>query len=196
MVKRSLIAAALFWLLIALTRPDYRLTWRERGLLAAMGVGGYAVMATLMFSSIYYMSASITELVFYTYPTLVCLLARLIDKEPITARKGIVLAAGFAGLMLVLLGPAGLVSVPGVAMAFAAAIVYAVFILFSNRMVRNVTPLVSSAHISTSSAVALTVCSPPFGTTCISYAIRPPGPPSPESPRFLRLSTLPPFSPE
>lgn len=152
---RFVIAAVLFWLWIALTRPVYRLTWRERGLLAAMGAIGYAGMATLMFSSFYYMSASIVELLFYSYPTLVCLLTRLVDKEPITAHKGIVLAAGFVGLLLVLIGPAGTVSVPGVIMAFTTAVMYAAFIVLSNRLIRNVTPLVSSAHITTSSAAAL-----------------------------------------
>lgn len=155
---RFVIASVLFWAWIAISRrPAEPLRWRERAVLWVMGVGGYAVMATLMFTSFSLMSASLAEMLFYSYPTLVCLLMRLVDKEPLTGRKGAALAAGFAGLLLVLQSPAGLITAAGVACAFTSALVYAVFITYSNRLVKQVSPLVSSAHISSSAAVALVV---------------------------------------
>ncbi|KIL37137.1 hypothetical protein SD70_31045 [Gordoniibacillus kamchatkensis] len=155
---RFAIAAALFWAWIALSRRAAApLRWRERIALWIMGTLGYAVMASLMFTSFSLMSASLAEMLFYSYPTLVCLLMWAVDKEPLTGRKAEALIGGFAGLLLVLQSPAGLVTASGIACALAAAAVYAVFITYSNRLVKHVSPLVSSAHISSSAAVALAV---------------------------------------
>ncbi|MFC0216494.1 DMT family transporter [Paenibacillus chartarius] len=158
------IAAVLFWLWIAATRPVYRLTWRERGILWLMGIGGYAVMATLLFTSFSYMSASLAEMMFYSYPTLVCLLMRVVDKEPITARKAIALVTGFAGLILVLQGPAQSIHTVGVLLALGSALVYSFFIVYSNRLMKQVSPLVSSAHISVSAAGTLVLVALSQGT--------------------------------
>ncbi|WP_248928829.1 DMT family transporter [Paenibacillus hamazuiensis] len=108
---RFLIAAALFWGTLAIVRPRFTLTRRETITLHLMGVGGYAVMATLLFTAFYLIPASLAEMLFYAYPALVCLLMRWLDKEPVTVRKAASLGIGMLGTALVLGVPAGMAGV-------------------------------------------------------------------------------------
>lgn len=152
---RFLIAACLFWLTVLLTKQWSRLTTKEMITLMGMGVGGYAVMGTLLFTSFYYISPSLSEILFYSYPAMVCILLRFTSREPITTGKVTVLIFSFIGILLVMGSSSVKSNLLGELLAFGSALVYSIFIVISNRLVKHIPPLICSSYITTSAGISL-----------------------------------------
>jgi len=163
LAMRFLFATALFWSFLPLAaRGGARGAWRVSAgtlaSLAGMGVFGYAVMGSLLFASYRYVPIGIATTVFYTYPLWVAALSAARTKTPIGRRK-------LGGLLLSLVGLVAMfgdgwrepAQAAGFALAFASALVYAAYILVSERVLRRASPYVSSAYIAAFAAVALTL---------------------------------------
>jgi drug/metabolite transporter (DMT)-like permease len=127
-------------------------------LLTALGLGafGYATQASLFFSALERIDASLVALVLYTYPALVTLAAVLLGRDRLTpARSAALLVASF-GTLLVLVGAGGLRFDPiGVAMAFGAAVTYTGYILVADTVVHRLPQVVLSALVMSGAALAL-----------------------------------------
>ncbi|WP_309118990.1 DMT family transporter [Paenibacillus sp.] len=157
---RFAIATALFWAFMPLVLRGGRGAWRvpgnALGVLAGMGVFGYAVMATLLFASYRYVPIGVAVTVFYTYPLWVNGLTAALARTPMSRRKTGGLLSSLAGLAAMFGDgwnePA---QAAGIGLAFAAALVYAAYILVSDRVLRRASPYVSSAYVAAFAAAAL-----------------------------------------
>jgi drug/metabolite transporter (DMT)-like permease len=171
LLLRFSVAALLLGLLLAL-RPGRRSTphtppspgpartARARLLITALGLGavGYATQATLYFSALQRVDASLVALVLYTYPALVTVAAALLGRERLTAGRCAALVVASCGTLIVLLGAGGLsFDRVGVALAFGAAVTYTVYILVADTVVQRLSPLVLAALVMTGASAALAV---------------------------------------
>jgi drug/metabolite transporter (DMT)-like permease len=171
LLLRFSVAAILLGLLLAL-RPGLRFgpparpspgparTARARLLITALGLGalGYATQATLYFSALQRVDASLVALVLYTYPALVTVAAALLGREQLTPGRSAALIVASGGTLLVLLGAGGLGFDPaGVALAFGAAVTYTVYILVVDTVVHRLSPVVLAALVMTGASAALAV---------------------------------------
>ena len=158
LLVRFAVAAALLGAMLRARRGPARRPLTTRLLLTALGLGaiGYALQASLYFSALELMDASMLALVFYTYPLLVTLAAVLIGRERLTRGRGLALAAASCGTLLVLLGTGGVAFHPlGAALAFAAAVTYTVYILVADTVVHRMPPVQLSALVMGGAAVTM-----------------------------------------
>jgi drug/metabolite transporter (DMT)-like permease len=169
LLLRFSVAAALLGVLLLL-RPGLRSistepdpgggTSRTRLLVTALGLGaaGYATQATLYFSALQRIDASLVALVLYTYPALVTVAAALLGRERLTPARLAALVVASCGTVLVLLGAGGVsVNAAGVGLAFGAAITYTVYILVADTVVHRLSPVVLAALVMTGASAALAV---------------------------------------
>jgi drug/metabolite transporter (DMT)-like permease len=144
LVARFAIAGFLLAALMVATRRPWP---RGRPLAFAVGMGavGYVGQAMCFFAALQYASAGLVALLLYVYPTLVCLLSAMFFGEKLTARKLALLAAGFAGLALMLGGGTG--TPAGIALGLAAAAFYSVYIVVGARELAGTDALASTTVV-------------------------------------------------
>lgn len=159
LTPRFLIAAAVLWAAVAWVRP--RLPGRGQLPGLAMMGAGYVAQSFCFFAALTYIPAGMVALLLYLFPLFVVLLSWALRHEQLDARKLVALVVCSAGTVLTLgsdafgasTGPA--LDPRGVALAIAAAGIYAVYIVAGTRVTRGVDPLVSTAVILSSAAVLL-----------------------------------------
>jgi drug/metabolite transporter (DMT)-like permease len=151
---RFLLAAALFWVVVAVRGA--RLPSRRVALQGlVLGAVGYAAQGGLYFGALTRIDASLTSLLTYIYPILVFLAALATGRERGTARRLGALVLASAGTALVLAGGSvGAVDGLGVAMALGCALVYASYILISDRLIGDVDPFALAALVTTGAALS------------------------------------------
>jgi drug/metabolite transporter (DMT)-like permease len=166
LVRFSLAAAVLALLL--LLRPGLRraepgdrpAAARGRVLVTAIGLGavGYAAQASLYFTALRLMDASLLSLILYTYPVLVTVAAVLLGRDRLTPGRGGALLAASGGTVLVLLGAGGADFHPlGAVLGFGAALTYTGYILVADGVVHRLPPVVLSALVMAGAAATLGV---------------------------------------
>lgn len=129
-------------------------------LMTALGLGavGYATQASLYFSALNLMDASLLSLVFYTYPLLVTLTAVLIGRDRLTPGRCAALVTASGGTLLVLLGTGEASFHPlGAAQAFGAAATYTGYILVADTVVHRLPPVMLAALVMTGAALTIGV---------------------------------------
>ncbi len=127
----------LFFLAMAfyfrLTRQSAHLAPTERYASLALGVL-VAVQSYAYYSAFQYIPISLAALIFYTYPTLVALISRLMSRTPLTPLMIAALLAAFFGLALVLEVSIGTVAPHGLVRAAFASLGMVVTVLLSSRI--------------------------------------------------------------
>jgi drug/metabolite transporter (DMT)-like permease len=165
--------AAVVLAVMLLVRPSLRRTHRDPdgaeptsrlaasprrvvGIALGLGAVGYAAQASLYFSALRHMDASLLSLILYTYPVLVTVTAVLLGRDRLTSRRGFALATASGGLLLVLLGAGGTGFHPiGAVLAFGSAVVYTAYIVVSDTVVRHLTPAVLATLVMAGAAGTL-----------------------------------------
>jgi drug/metabolite transporter (DMT)-like permease len=164
---RFLMAAALFWALVAVSgRLRSLRALPRRDVLAALALGavGYSAQAGAFFAALRRLDASLLSLLLYTFPTMVTVAAIALGRERASVRAAAALALASAGLVLVLAGAAGGALDPlGVALAIGAAVIYTTYILASDGVAGRADPVVLSALVCTGAATTLTLASAALG---------------------------------
>ncbi|MGN7472256.1 DMT family transporter [Brevibacillus sp. SAFN-007a] len=152
---RFLFAAALFFGLLVWRKESLRLNRRQA--LALFGLGGilYTLQSLSYFSAVQYISPSLAALFLYTFPVIVAVLSYLVDKEPLTKTTLFAMLLSLVGLGLVLGLSFGGIQPLGVLLAFAAALSYSVYIIVGNRVVKGLSPYVTSGYISLFAAASI-----------------------------------------
>jgi drug/metabolite transporter (DMT)-like permease len=167
-LMRFVIAAAV---LIALTaarslrgreRPLVTVAGARRTRLVITGLGlggvGYAAQATFYFSALERTDAALVAIVLYTYPVLVTVAAVMLGRDRLTPAKVGALVVATFGTLLVLVGAGvGGFDALGVALAFAAAVTYTVYILVADATFGQVPPMVLTTLVMTGAALTLSV---------------------------------------
>ena len=122
----------------------------------ALGAIGYASQAFVFFSALKLAPAGLVALLLYLHPAIVAVLAALILRERLTVGKTAALALALLGTVMTL-GPLaedyGSARSAGIALAFAAAAIYAVYIVGASRLSQRVDALAMSAVVIASAAV-------------------------------------------
>ncbi|HTN24732.1 MAG TPA: DMT family transporter [Solirubrobacteraceae bacterium] len=158
LAARFVVAAAVFWAIVAARPAVARPPLRLAGACLALGGAGYAAQAGLFFSALRHIDASLTSLLLYTYPALVFCVAVALGREHFTPWKAaaLVLASGGAALVLLGGGTGGL-EATGVLLALGAALSYTTYILVADGIVGRVDPFLLGALVTTGAAATFLV---------------------------------------
>jgi len=148
-------AAAVSWALFAVRRG--RLP-SGRGLLTLVGMGaiGYAGQSFCYFTALTHASAGLVALLLYLFPALVALLSWLVLRHPLTRIQLGALAMALLGSLLTI-GRAADGSALGVAFGLGAALIYSVYILVGARLPADVSPVASTAVVTSAAAATYLV---------------------------------------
>lgn len=155
---RFTLAALLLWIILLLFRPSWiRLSWKDTGIAAVLGVLGYAVFSTLYFKAVEGVSVTLAALLLYTYPFWVNVFSHFFTHEKISLKEALCLVGATLGLGLLLWGNIEVKNFWAVAAGLGAAITYAIYVLLSGRLQKNIRPLSSSLYVITFGALALSL---------------------------------------
>jgi drug/metabolite transporter (DMT)-like permease len=149
-------AAILLWIGLFFFRPKLLVLSIKQILISCLlGIFGYAVFSTFYFKSIEGVSVPLAALLLFTFPIFVNLGAHFLLKQRITKMQGYSLLLACIGLGILLWGPLIVNSKVAVLYGLGAALVYAIYVLVSGQVQRNVEPLSSSLYVITAAAVTL-----------------------------------------
>ncbi|MGD8191837.1 DMT family transporter [Brevibacillus ginsengisoli] len=151
---RFLMAAVLFFLVIGVTKPQWKLSARQLLSLLLMGSVVYAAQSFTYFSAVKFIPASLAALLLYTFPIYVTILAYFVEKEPLSKETVLAILLSLGGLVMILGTSFGQVNLTGVLLALTAAIIYALYILAGNRLVKNIPPVIATAFICLGASVS------------------------------------------
>lgn len=150
---RFVLAALVLWALVAWRRPALPPLTVALGALALGGIG-YAGEATLYFSALERLDASLVAMLLATYPVLVVAAAVALGRERPDRRRAIALATAIAGAALVLGGAqVGALSGPGLMFAGSATVAYASYVLLADRFTARVDGLLLATLVVTGAAI-------------------------------------------
>ena len=156
---RFLLAAAL--LAVIAGGPAAIAREMRRGLpLVVLAGGGQAAIGGLSLSALRYIPAATMIFLFYTYPAWVTVISALRGREPLTGRRVLALGLSLSGIavMVGLPGAGGAsVALPGVLLALAGALLYALYIPMIDHLGRGLPPALTAAFATSGAAVILTL---------------------------------------
>ena len=161
LMYRMLLALPVFLLMAwwAGRRPGASpLTRRDWGGVLLLGFSGYYLASYLDFVGLQYISASLERLILYLNPTLVLLLGWLLTRKPVGKGQWAAMALSYAGVLLVFAHEVrwdGARTLLGAALVFASALIYAIYLVGSGRMVQR---LGSLRLVGLASSVAAGFC--------------------------------------
>jgi drug/metabolite transporter (DMT)-like permease len=133
----------------------------RRGLpIVLLAGGGQAAIGGLSLSALRYIPAATMIFLFYTYPAWVTVISALRGRESLTGRRVLALGLSLAGIA-VMVGLPGTgsssIATPGVLLALAGALLYALYIPMIDRLGRELAPAVTAAFATSGAAVILAV---------------------------------------
>jgi drug/metabolite transporter (DMT)-like permease len=147
------LTAGLFMLLVMLVKKIPFPRGISLAGLVGMGAIGYVGQSLCYFNALMLASAGLVALLLYLYPALVTVFSAVIFKEPVTRVKTLALLFALGGAILVI-GPGWEGQPLGVILGIGAALIYSLYILTGNRILRDVPVFPSSAVIMMSAGVA------------------------------------------
>ena len=151
---RFLLAAALLWTLVWITRTPLPKAHRIRGIVV-LGVV-YSVNSLVFMLGLARIPAGLASLVFFTYPTVVVLVSRFWGRERLTGRRLLSLLVATAGCSLIVIQGIATVDVIGILWVLAAVVLIAWFIVTSHEVMADLPAISSTAILLTTTAVILT----------------------------------------
>lgn len=155
---RFTLAALLIWIFLLLFKPEWiRLSKKQIFIAAMLGIFGYAFFSTLYFKAIEGVSVTLAALLLYTYPFWVNIFSHFFTQDKISRKEALCLVAASGGLMMLLWGHLEVSNFWAVAAGLGAAISYAIYVLLSGRLQKNVRPITSSLYVITFGALALSL---------------------------------------
>ncbi len=145
---RFLVAALVMWTYYLLFNRDaVRIGKRELMVCAGLGLAGYGIFSTLTFKAFETIPASITGLIFFSYPVFVVLIDWLISRDRVELQKWMGAAATLAGIAVGVLGTlAGNLSI-GILLAAGAAAWYAAYVVTSRRLLYDLNPQTVALYV-------------------------------------------------
>ncbi len=150
------VGAVLLGLVLLFTRQPLAAARRERWRLAALGAAGYAIEAGLFFAAVQHGTAAAVTLLFFTYPVLVALLSVALGNGLPGRLVGAALLSSLAGAAFVIVAGHGLeVTTAGVLFALGAALMYSLYLLGADAVLKETNALTGSMWVSASAAVAM-----------------------------------------
>lgn len=156
---RFFVASVFLYLIAKLRGLSLNLAPKEVFKLFLMGTLGYGLMSLLFAKTLFYLPASISSMLLYLYPALVTVLSVLVGDETFNYKKGISLTVCFVGLFLVLgVSLTGLKTI-GVLLGIGAALVYSLYIVAGNKVLKQLDSYVATTYVCASSALLFLLAS-------------------------------------
>lgn len=146
---RYVAAAVAFWIGMMIWRQSPRLTGGRLFSIAAVTISSHAVSVLALFYAFSFLSAGMAILLLYFYPTIVTILAYFLLKEPFTVKKVLSLVLTFGGAAVILGQQTGGPDMRGVALALGAAVMNAVFYVWSAKLLKDIPVLVYNTYLMT-----------------------------------------------
>ena len=154
---RFMLAALLLWISLKPLGISPRISVKTALKLCLMGIIGYGSMSFLFASSLQYLSASLAEMLLFTYPVLVSIMSFIIGAEQFSWHKGLALVICISGLFLILSVSLTSISQFGVILGLGSAVVYSCYIMISNRVLKDVHSLVATTYVCSAAALVFTI---------------------------------------
>lgn len=155
---RFALAGALLWISILIIRPRWvLLSFRQILITAALGTFGYAFFSTLYFTAIDGVSISLAALLLFTYPFWVNIFSHFFTDDKIQFKESLCLAGASAGLICLLWGHIEVNNAWAIAAGLGAAISYAIYVMLSGRLQKDIRPISSALYVITFAALALSL---------------------------------------
>lgn len=155
---RFALAAILMWIFLLLFRPAWvRLNSRQIIVAALLGIFGYAFFSTLYFTAVAGLSVTLAALLLYTYPFWVNVFSHFFTQDRVSGKEALCLLGASAGLVLLLWGHIEVRNIWAVVAGLGSAISYAIYVLLSGRLQKDVRPISSSLYVITFGALALSL---------------------------------------
>jgi drug/metabolite transporter (DMT)-like permease len=152
---RFALAAVVLWALAARVGAARACSRRDALAVLALGAFVYGGESLLAFTALARIDASLTELLLFTHPAIVVLGAAALRHEQLSRRRLGALTLSLAGLVLVLGGGLASSSDPlGIALALAAAALYAGYVLAAGRFDGRLHTLTFAALVCSGAALA------------------------------------------
>lgn len=143
---RFLIGAVVVWGVLLVRGEAVLLTGRPLRATVVLGVI-YAVLTLSYFWGLSFMTASLTAIVFYTYPVWVFALSVAFLDERVTRPVAIALSLALAGVVLVIGVNAARISLFGILLVTLAALGYAIYNVAGRALTADTSPRVLTAHV-------------------------------------------------
>lgn len=153
---RFMLAALFLWIILIPLGISPRITVKNAIKLCLMGIIGYGSMSFLFATSLQYLSASLAEMLLFTYPILVSILSFAMGDEKFNWQKGTALLICVAGLFLILGVSLTNISQLGIALGLGSAIVYSCYIMISKSVLKNIHSLVATTYVCSAAALFFT----------------------------------------
>ena len=155
---RFLVAAIALWAyFLIFDRGAIRISRRQLAVTAALGLAGYGVFSNLLFRALETTPASITGLLFFSYPVFVLLIDWLVTRERPESHLSVggvmILCGVIVGVFGTLKGGASL----GLLFATGGAVWYAAYVAASRRLLYNVKPKTVALYVTTFAALGFWV---------------------------------------
>ncbi|WP_413586391.1 EamA family transporter [Bdellovibrio sp. HCB274] len=153
---RFTLAAMLLWIFMLLFRPQWiRLSAKQITIAALLGIFGYGLFSTLYFTAIDGLSVTLAALLLYTYPFWVNVFSHMFTHDKISRTEALCLIVASAGLVMLLWGHIEVRNAWAVLAGLLSGISYAIYVLVSGRVQKDVRPITSSLYVITFGAIAL-----------------------------------------
>jgi len=131
-----------------------KVTRKQLFLVIIIGVFGFTLTTSSLFMSYNYISIGMASMIFYTYPSIVTLLAFMFNKEKIYKRKIISLVISLIGIYILIDTGSVSFNLKGIILAGTATLLYSLYVLgASHKEFRNINSYVLTFYISCASAV-------------------------------------------
>ncbi|WP_378954386.1 DMT family transporter [Pelosinus sp. sgz500959] len=150
---RFMLAALFLWIILRPLGISPNITFKNIIKLSLMGIVGYGSMSFFFATSLQYLSASLAEMLLFTYPVIVTILSFAMGHEQFTWPKGIALLICIVGLFLILGVSLTNISQLGVALGLGSAIVYSCYIMISKSVLKNIHSLVATTYVCSAAAL-------------------------------------------
>lgn len=146
-----------------------RLKARDFANLFFLGGICYTLQSTFYLTAVRYISPSLTALLLYTYPIIVMAVSGWLDRERPTRTTLVSAAVSFFGVLLILGTSYGAINATGILFALSASVVYSVYIIYGNRVIKSTPPLVTSTFVSVFAATGIFILSKFSGGISFSF---------------------------
>jgi drug/metabolite transporter (DMT)-like permease len=144
---RFLAAAAIYFIYIFISRIKVNLNLKQLVMLFVLGGICYTGQSFLYFSAVKYIPGSLATLLLFFSTIIVAAMSFFIYKERFKIKTASAIGLSLTGLAIVCNDSFGRMNYIGILFALGAALVYSVYILVGNRIVKQIPAMVSSGFI-------------------------------------------------
>lgn len=168
---RFTLASLMLWAILKPMGLSPRMDKKTLFQLFLMGALGYGSMSLLFTLTVQYLPASLAEILLFTYPAIVSILSFILGEDQFSWLKGGALAACLAGLIFILGLSFEGINPLGLATGLGGAMIYSIYILVGNRVLKKAHSLVATTYVCSSAAAIFLLSSLVSGSLILTLPL-------------------------